>query len=289
MKRIGIYGLGLIGGSLGLALRATGRYRIYGADRNPEHLKKALERGLADTELMPADIPQMDGIILAVPADALPVLARQLLGKLNPRAWMFDTGSVKRPVTEAIKDHPRRGRFVAAHPIAGTEYSGPEAAFVSLFGGKINIICDPEASDDDALEAVATLFGHDLGMNVHYLPSDVHDKHIAYVSHLSHVSAFTLGKTVLDVENDEHNIFLMAGSGFASTVRLAKSSPDTWTPVLLQNRKALLPVLKTYGQNLEIFIDLLEKEDAGGLHRLLTDTNRIGRIIDRIAEKYGKQ
>ncbi len=289
MKNIGIFGLGLIGGSMGLALRHTGRYRVFGTDRNPEHLRKALERGLADAELRSEDIAQMDGIILAVPADVLPGLARRVLDQINPQAWVFDTGSVKSPVIEAVQDHPRRGCFVAAHPIAGTEYSGPEAAFATLFEGKINILCNPGDSDADALDAVTALFEHDLGMDVYHLDATLHDVHIAYVSHLSHVSAFTLGKTVLDVEHDQHNIFLMAGSGFGSTVRLAKSSPDTWTPVLLQNRRALLPVLKTYGQNLKLFIDLLEKEDAAGLHRLLGDINRIGQIIDRITRKHGKQ
>ncbi|NPA43298.1 MAG: prephenate dehydrogenase/arogenate dehydrogenase family protein [Chlorobi bacterium] len=280
MDIIGIIGLGLIGGSYGLALRKEG-YRILGADRNPAHLKEALSLGLIDAPLREKDYPHLRGLILAVPVDVLPRLAAETLDKISPRAWVADAGSIKSNIARAIKDHPRRGRFVLSHPIAGTEYSGPRAAQADLFRGKMHILCDPADSDPDVFREVENLHRR-LGMHVRYLPSDEHDRHIAYVSHLSHVSAFMLGKTVLDVEPDARNIFLMAGSGFASTVRLAKSAPSTWVPIFMENRRYLAEVLERYIENLKKFATLLARRDAEEMHRLLEEINRIGRILDRI-------
>ncbi len=206
MKNIGIVGLGLIGGSYGLALRQTGKYRIFGYDADPEHQDLALELGLADDILSEPVWSSLDGVILAVPVDVLPSLARQVLDKTNGNCWVADTGSIKSVLARKLADHPGRGRFVLSHPIAGTEYSGPLAALPDLFTGKINIITDPEDSRQDLLEQVTEIH-RDLAMEVHFMPSDEHDRHIAYVSHLSHISAFMLGKTVLETEPSEKNIF----------------------------------------------------------------------------------
>ena len=288
MKNIGIVGLGLIGGSYGLALRQTGKYRIFGYDADPEHQSLALELGLADDILSEPVWSSLDGVILAVPVDVLPSLARQVLDKTNDNCWVADTGSIKSVLARKLADHPGRDRFVLSHPIAGTEYSGPSAALPDLFKGKINIITDPEDSRPDLLEEVVQIH-RDLAMEVHFMPSDEHDRHIAYVSHLSHISAFMLGKTVLETEPSEKNIFLMAGSGFASTVRLAKSSPETWTPIFTENKDAILPVLKKYRENLDVFIRLLENEDKKTIFELLKDINRIEGIIDDIHQKHGKR
>ena len=280
MEKIGIIGTGLIGGSFGLALQKTGR-RIYAADKNPEHLREALSRGLAHDVLTDDNLRQMDGLILAVPVDKLPGLAWEMLDKTASHTWIFDTGSIKSNIARAVASHPQRKRFILSHPIAGTEYSGPQAAVENLFEGKMNIICDPDDSDPGMLQRVVDLHA-ELGMTTRFLASDEHDRHIAYVSHLSHVSSFLLGKTVMDVEKSEENIYLMAGSGFASTVRLAKSSPDTWTPIFMENKQYLLEVLSRYMENLKNFATLLERGDADQIHRWLTEINRIGRVIDRI-------
>jgi len=281
MEKIGIIGTGLIGGSYGLALRKTGNYRIYAADKNPAHLEAALETGLADEALAPENLAEMDGIILAVPVNILPGLAGEILDKTSGHTWIFDTGSIKSNIARRIAGHPERERFILSHPIAGTEYSGPSAAREDLFQGKINIICNPAESRKDLLNKVVQLH-EQLGMQVHFLPAGEHDRHIAYVSHLSHVSAFLLGKTVMDVETDENNIFLMAGSGFASTVRLAKSSPATWTPIFMENRRYLLEVLEQYMHNLENFATLLKAGKEEEIFALLSQINEIGKVIDRI-------
>jgi len=281
LKKIGIIGTGLIGGSYGLALKQLGGYRIYAADASRKHLNLALNAGLADEELTPDLYAEMDGIILSVPVDVLPRLAVEVLERTSRNTWIFDTGSIKSNLASFLSKHAERKRFVLSHPIAGTEYSGPGAAKTGLFEGKINIICNPGESDKNILKEVIDLH-EKLGMTNHFLDAQEHDEHIAYVSHLSHISSFLLGKTVMDVESDEKNIFLMAGSGFASTVRLAKSSPDTWTPIFLENKTALLKVMRQYLQNLNYFASLLEEKKNEEIHTLLKEINKIGKIIDGI-------
>lgn len=279
MKTIAVIGLGLIGGSLALELKKNSWATIYGIDKNPEHLEKALKRGIifekADLEI----IPEVDLVILAVPVDAIPQLAIQVLDRIRDHALVFDVGSTKAKVCEAVKDHPRRKNFVALHPIAGTEYSGPDAAIYDLFRGKVNIICERNLSGEESIEKASRIF-EDLEMKNVFMDSPVqHDMHIAYVSHLSHISSFMLGKTVLEIEKDEKNIFNMAGSGFASTVRLAKSNPETWTPILLQNREFLLKSLEEYIKNLNEFKHILTNKSADEVLQIMQNTNRIKDVL----------
>lgn len=279
MKTIAVIGLGLIGGSLALELKKNSWATIFGIDKNPEHLQKALERGIIFEKAGLEIIPQVDLVIIAVPVDAIPQVALEVLDRIREDALVFDVGSTKAAVCDALRNHPKRKNFVALHPIAGTEYSGPEAAIYDLFKGKVNIICERELSSEGAIETVSRLF-EDLDMKNVFMDSPVqHDMHIAYVSHLSHISSFMLGKTVLEIEKDEKNIFNMAGSGFASTVRLAKSNPETWTPILLQNREFLLKSLDEYIKNLNEFKDILTNESAHEVLRIMQDTNRIKDVL----------
>ena len=201
---------------------------------------------------------------------------------------MIDTGSTKRSICKVIANHPNRGQFVAAHPIAGTENSGPEAAFSGLFRDKTNIICEQEKSSPEALAIVQKVFST-LGMKTIFMEPEEHDKHVAYVSHLSHVSSFLLGQTVLDIERDEKNIFALAGSGFASTVRLAKSSPDMWAPIFEQNSEFLSQALLEYIMHLQKFQYHLMKRDGKELHRIMKDANRIREVLNGIEYKQVKR
>ncbi len=277
--KIGIIGLGLIGGSFGLALQNDKNIRLYGQDKY--HLDKAQELGLVHESLTDDLIPQMDIIILATPVDVIPKIAKNILDHIKPDALVFDTGSTKHKIAQAIAGHPNRGNFLLAHPIAGTEYSGPEAAFSSLFNGKMNMICDTNQTTPCILEKALQIFDN-MGMQTLEMNSKDHDKHIAYVSHLSHISSFMLGKTVLDLEKDEQNIFTMAGSGFASTVRLAKSSPDTWTPIFMENKTPILQALEEYIDNLQAFKVMLYRENRSKMKALLQKINYIGSVIDNL-------
>ncbi len=278
--KTGIIGLGLIGGSMALALRNIPNNKIYGNDKY--NFEKALSLGLISDKLTDEIIPEMDLIILATPVNTLPQLALNILDKIKPDTLVFDVGSTKHKLAKAIENHTNRHNFVLAHPIAGTEYSGPEAAFPGLFTRKMNIVCDTEKTKPEILQKALKIFDT-LKMKTIEMNSNEHDRHIAYVSHLSHISSFMLGKTVLDLEKDEKNIFRMAGSGFASTVRLAKSSPATWTPIFLENKEPILQALDEYLDNLNDFKAMLYRENHQKIKETLTQINYIGKIIDDIS------
>ncbi len=279
MKKIAVIGLGLIGGSLALELKKNSWATIYGIDKNPEHLEKALDRGIIFTKADADTLSEVDVVIISVPVDVIPSVTLDVLDKIKEDALVFDVGSTKAAVCDAVRTHEKRKNFVALHPIAGTEYSGPEAAIYDLFKNKVNIICERSLSSEQSIKKAVKIF-EDLEMKNVFMDSPVqHDMHIAYVSHLSHISSFMLGKTVLEIEKDEKSIFNMAGSGFASTVRLAKSNPETWTPILLQNKEFLLKSLEEYIKNLSEFKNILTNESADEILQIMQDTNRIKDVL----------
>jgi prephenate dehydrogenase len=284
-----IIGLGLIGGSIAIDLRKSGvATDLVGIDLNPEHAAKALELSLVDKiESEDKAISSSDLIILAIPVSALSQLIPSILDGVKKSAVVIDTGSTKASICRAVPNHGNRAQFVAAHQIAGTENSGPEAAFSGLFRDKTNIICEKEKSSDHAL-AIAEKVFKALGMNTIFMEPEEHDKHVAYVSHLSHVSSFLLGQTVLDIERDEKNIFALAGSGFSSTVRLAKSSPDMWAPIFEQNAEYLSQALLEYIMHLQKFQYHLMKRDGKELHRIMKDANHIREVLNGIELKQTK-
>lgn len=281
-----IIGLGLIGGSIALDLRKAGLVTdIVGVDLRSDNAIKAVELGLVDT--IPTEdkaFHQADLVIMAIPVNAVCQMLPSVLDAIHSGAVVIDTGSTKGLICKAVANHPRREQFVAAHPIAGTENSGPEAAFHGLFRNKTNIICEKNKSSAQAL-AVASQVFEALGMNTIFMEAEEHDKHVAYVSHLSHVSSFLLGQTVLDIEKDEKNIFALAGSGFASTVRLAKSSPDMWAPIFEQNLEYLSQALLEYIMHLQKFHYHLLKRDTRELHRIMSASNEIRRVLEGIELK----
>jgi len=282
MKRIAVIGLGLIGGSLALELKKSTWATIYGIDKNPDHLQKALELGIIFKKAAIDIVKEVDVVIIAVPVNIIPLITLQVLDLINDNTLVFDVGSTKSAVCKAVKEHPKRGNFVANHPIAGTEFSGPEAAIYDLFTGKVNIICEQNLSSKKMIEKSVSLFEKLKMRNVFMDSAKQHDKHIAYVSHLSHISSFMLGKTVLEIEKDEKSIFDMAGSGFASTVRLAKSNPETWTPIFLQNKENILNSLNEYIKNLNEFKEIIINESAEEVFAMMQNTNRIKSVLTGI-------
>ena len=282
INNLSIFGLGLIGGSFALAVKNKfPGIKIYGVDQNANHAQKALELNIID-EIKSADdkiVLASDLIILAIPVSAIYVILPELLSKISNKTVVIDTGSTKSSICESVTKHPKRTQFVAAHPIAGTEYSGPEAAFPKLFEGKKNIICEFELSSNLAKKYANWLF-ETAGMNNIFMDTENHDKHLAYVSHLSHISSFMLGLTVLNIEKDEKNILNLAGSGFASTVRLAKSSPDMWAPIFKQNKTHLNKALDEYILQLKVFRENLEAGNIDELKSLMLKANQIRKVLD---------
>ena len=286
MQTVTVVGVGLIGGSIALDLRKKGyAQQIIGVDQNPDHSTIALKSGLVDRmDSLSEAISISDLIILATPVNTLPDLVLECLTKGSEQTVVIDTGSTKQQVCKVVSNHPRRACFVAAHPIAGTENSGPGAAFSGLFKGKTNIICEREKSSERSIECSLEVFNM-LGMKTIFMEAVEHDRHAAYVSHLSHVSSFLLGRTVLDMEKDEKNIFDLAGSGFASTVRLAKSSPQMWAPIFEQNSEYLSQALLEYIMHLQRFHYHLMKRDTRELSRIMSEANKIRRVLDGIELK----
>ena len=279
---IGIIGIGLIGGSFACDLRETyEELEILGYDANASHLKEATELGLIDRPGEDADWGRMDLVLACIPVDALVKELPGYLDKIGDDCLVLDAGSTKALICETIADHPKRRNFMACHPIAGTEFSGPSAAFRGLYDGKTMIICEVEKTAFKLQERALELIRR-VGMRIRYMHPVAHDKHIAYVSHLSHISSFMLGKTVIDKEQNERDIFDLAGSGFESTVRLAKSSPEMWTPIFEQNRENVLETLQEYIQNLEDFKQKIEENDFKAVYEQMAQTNKIKDILKGI-------
>jgi len=282
MKNIYIVGVGLIGGSIAKDVKDLNpSISIFGIDSNAEHLKQALELNVIDFEATLKDVAQADFVILTVPVDVSVKILPGILDMVGDDALVMDAGSTKRDICKAVENHPKRRNFLATHPIAGTEFSGPKAAMVGLFQKKTNIICEVEKTAFKLQEKALAIF-QIMGMRIRYMNPEAHDKHIAYVSHLSHISAFMLGKTVIDKERNERDIFDMAGSGFASTVRLAKSSPAMWTPIFKQNKENVIETLEEYISNLTHFKDSMKADDFEAIFNEMENTNYIKDILNGI-------
>lgn len=279
MKKIHLVGLGLLGGSFALAARQNfPELHISGQDLNPQHLQDALDLGIISiAKAIPDD--DTDLVILATPADTLGDLLVQTLGQIGAETLVFDLGSTKAKLCSLVAEHPKRSQYLAAHPIAGTEYSGPKAASATLLDRKVMILCEMEKTDLH-LKEKAYRFFDGLNLKLRFMDPAEHDRHLAYVSHLSHLTSFMLGKTVLQKMEDEKNIFDMAGSGFSSTVRLAKSSPDMWAPIFIENKENVLASLDGYIANLSAFRDKIAAEDGAGLKKEMGEINAIRGILD---------
>lgn len=285
MKNIYIIGVGLIGGSLALDMKSKGQnVTIFGIDANKNHLKEALNLNVIDAEATFEDLKHADLVVLAIPVDAAITELSKILDVVSDSTLVIDVGSTKFPICKSIENHPKRRNFLATHPIAGTEFSGPKAAILNLFRNKTNIICEVEKTAFNLQEKVLKLF-NELGMRIRYMNPEAHDKHIAYVSHLSHISSFMLGKTVMEKEKNERDIFDMASSGFESTVRLAKSSPQMWTPIFRQNKINILETLEEYINNLTEFKQLMETDDFEKIFKEMENTNHIKDILNNIAKQ----
>ncbi|MFS4469672.1 prephenate dehydrogenase [Maribacter sp. 2210JD10-5] len=275
-------GIGLIGGSFMKDLKAKmPETVIYGIDVNESHLEEALELNIIDKKSSYDELHLADFVLVSIPVDVMVEELPKILDKISDDCVVCDAGSTKELICKVLDGHVKRRNYLACHPIAGTEFSGPSAAINGLFNGKANIICEVEKTAFKLQEKALSIFQL-LGMRIRYMNPKAHDKHIAYVSHLSHISSFMLGKTVIEKEKNERDIFDMAGSGFESTVRLAKSSPAMWTPIFQQNKENVIETLEEYIQNLSDFKELLLKDNFEGIYNEMNNTNKIKSILKGI-------
>ena len=279
---IAVIGIGLIGGSLVVDLRKRGfADKIIGVDTNLHHQNIALLCGLVDeNDTLDNAIEKSDLIILTTPVNTNCLMLPGILDKIAGTSKVVtDMGSTKASIAEASRNHPARGRYVAVHPMAGTEYSGPLAAVGKLFDYKNAIICDKELSDPDALNVIEKMLDI-LNMHKVYMNSSDHDIHVAYISHISHITSFSLALCVLDKEHEEQNILTLAGGGFESTVRLAKSNGETWAPIFLENSEFILEVMDTYIDKMNSFRKMITEKDMNGLKSLMEEANKIRKILN---------
>lgn len=275
-----IVGVGLISGSFSLALKERALVKkVIGVSRTEASAQKAIELGLID-EALPLEeaVKQADLIYVAIPVDATIGVMQQVMDLVTDKQIVADAGSTKQALCEALAAHPMRHRFVATHPMWGTEYSGPEAAVRNAFAGRSCVICEKEKSDAAAVAIIEDVY-RQLGMHLAYMDADSHDMHTAYISHISHITSFALANTVLEKEKEEDTIFDLAGGGFESTVRLAKSNPAMWVPIFKQNREHVLDVLNEHISQLRKFKACLEKENYTYLQELIEQANKIKRIL----------
>ena len=280
--KVGIIGLGLIGSSL--ALKITEAYndiKIYGEDISESNLNYTIENRIISNKLEEKDYSKLDMLFVAIPVDQVLKVLSPILDKVGENTLVVDLGSTKKPICDLLNSNQDRRKFLAAHPIAGTEFSGPIAADSSLFDNKTIILCETEKTENRLLNIAKDLF-LSIGMSIKEMTADEHDKHIAYVSHLSHITSFMLGKTVMDKEKDEETIYDMAGSGFESTVRLGKSSPSMWTPIFNQNKKNIIDALDEYLKNIKNFKHLIETDNLSEMFNEMEQINGIKNILKGI-------
>ena len=282
MNNVFVIGVGLIGGSLCLDLKKIfPEIKIHGIDISEDSLDLAIKLNLIDHKSCFEALHIADLVLIATPVDIANNIIIEVLDTINEKTLVIDFGSTKNNICDKVTDHKNRKNYLASHPIAGTEFSGPESAFSGLFNDKTIILCDTEKTDQKLLKTAEDIF-NSINMNIRYMDSLSHDKHIAYVSHLSHISSFMLGKTVMDKEKNENNIFDMAGSGFESTVRLAKSSPEMWAPIFKLNKDNIIESLDEYILNLKKFKILIQNDDSVQLKSEMKKTNYIINILKGI-------
>ena len=280
--KVGIIGLGLIGSSLALKIgEAYNDITIYGEDISESNLNYTIENRIISNKLEEKDYSKLDILFVAIPVDQVLKVLSPILDKVGENTLVVDLGSTKKPICDLVNSNQNRRKFLAAHPIAGTEFSGPMSADSSLFDNKTIILCETEKTENRLLNIAKDLF-LSIGMSIKEMTADDHDKHIAYVSHLSHITSFMLGKTVMDKEKDEETIYDMAGSGFESTVRLGKSSPSMWTPIFNQNKKNIIDALDEYLKNIKNFKHLIETDNLSEMFNEMEQINGIKNILKGI-------
>lgn len=278
--KISIIGVGLLGGSFTLGLKSVeSGHHFIGVDTNRENAFIATKLGIVDQVMdFEEAVKVSDLVVLATPVNIISKMLPKALDLLRDDSMLIDLGSTKSVFSKVVKDHPKRGQYISCHPMAGTENSGPESAFAGLLKHKQMIICEKERSKNEMLRIIISIWKK-LDMTVTYMTSEDHDRHIAYVSHLSHITSFALGLTVLEKEKDEKSIFAMAGSGFSSTVRLAKSSPDMWAPIFKQNGPNISVALEAFINQLQKFKEIIDAGAEDESHKLMEKANEIRRVL----------
>ena len=279
--KVGIIGLGLMGGSFALALKKVYKEKgqkleIIGLDNNDQHCLEALELKIADKITDDInDLLNLDLIVLTIPVNAIIEIMPQLKGA-SEDTTIIDFGSTKEKIVKAIPKEIREN-FVAAHPMAGTEKFGPSAADKKLFRGKVVVLCDTQENSPKHLKKAKNIF-KELGMKIFYMDAVSHDRHAAYISHMPHAVSYSLANAVMKQENPKE-ILALAGGGFESMSRIAKSSPNMWIDVFKQNKENLLEAVDCMSNELDNFKKMVQENRWDDLKDWILSANRLHEIL----------
>jgi len=275
--KIGIIGLGLMGGSLGLALKEfSHKYTVIGYDHNKKHQEEAIQLDLIDKLAIDFnEIKLCDTIILAIPVDAI-IKTTQSLKGINQRCTIIDFGSSKEKINASIP-HEIRKNFVTAHPMTGTEKFGPTAAIEGLYSNKVMVICNQEESEKFHLKKALDIFS-DIQAKVVFMGAKEHDRDAAFISHMPHAVSYAISNAVMKQEHPE-SIIALAGGGFKSMSRIAKSSPNMWEDIFRQNKSNLLESIKSFNKEMHICQTFIENEQWDELHQWMSNANKLHDIL----------
>jgi len=278
IQNIGFIGLGLMGGSLSIALKETKKsFHFIGLDHNQTHCEEALSLGLVDEIVNDlASISHCDIIFLSIPVDGIIHIAQQL-NTLKPTCTVIDLGSTKEKISLSIPKEIRT-HFVTAHPMTGTEKFGPTAAISNLYKNKVVVLCDMEKSGLYQQDVAKTLF-ESIGMKLVYMDAKEHDRHAAYISHMPHALSYALANSVMKQEAKE-SILALAGGGFKDMSRIAKSSPNMWEDIFKQNKDNLLEAIYTFESELKKCRKMIENEEWETLNNWMQDANALHDVLD---------
>ncbi len=278
MQKIGIIGLGLMGGSLSMALQNTSKnFHFVGLDHNEKHCIQALALGLVDEVVHTLDeIKHCDIIFLTIPVDGIIAIAKEMQG-LDEKCTVIDLGSTKEKISQSIpKDI--RANFVTAHPMTGTEKFGPSAAIANLYQDKVVVLCDMEKSGAYQQKVAKNLFSS-IGMTLGFMDAKEHDRHAAFISHMPHALSYSLANSVIKQEAAE-SIIALAGGGFKDMSRIAKSSPKMWEDIFRQNKTNLLEAINVFQTELEKCQEMIEHEEWDRLNNWMEEANKLHDILD---------
>ncbi len=278
IQKIGIIGLGLMGGSLSIALQKTSKeFHFVGLDHNKKHCAQALSLGLVDEIVQTLDeICHCDIIFLTIPVDGI-IAISQKFKALDAECTIIDLGSTKEKISQSIPKEIRTN-FVTAHPMTGTEKFGPYAAVSDLYADKVVVLCDIEKSGIYQQEVAKKLFSS-IGMKLVFMGAKEHDRHAAFISHMPHALSYTLANSVMKQEDSE-SIINLAGGGFKDMSRIAKSSPDMWEDIFRQNKTNVLEAIKVFQSELNKYQRMVENEEWCTLNDWMKEANKLHDILD---------
>lgn len=279
-ENLSIIGTGLIGCSIALGVKGMFR-NVAGYDSDAENFESAINAGIVNQSWSINRIAfGSDVIIVSVPVNVAVSIIPYVLSKINDNAVVIDVGSTKSTICKTVRNHSRRGSFVAAHPMAGSENSGPRRANAQLLNGRKVIICEPELSSLSALNCAKMIFAN-LGMSIDYMDADAHDRVVALVSHLPQIVSYGVASTVAQSMEVNHQWCDLAASGFDSSTRLAKSPSNVWTPILIQNKEHIVDFLDLFIKQIETVKGFIESGDADSINQFIHQSQSVRETFDK--------